>query len=109
MDALDSDKCTPLHYAAEGGHTASAKLLLERKAAINALNKWKSTPLHWAACRGHISTGKLLLLYKADRNLKNLDGRTPLEDALYWKQNELIEAIGPETFTLRRVKKKSEH
>ena len=39
INAMDDYFFTPLHYAAECGHTGIAELLLERGASIEAINK----------------------------------------------------------------------
>ena len=77
-----SDLSTPLHLAAQNGHTEVAKVILdENGAVINNLDVMKWTPLHWAAKGGHLETAKLLLEYNADINLKDDYNRTPLKVA----------------------------
>ncbi|KAH0538358.1 hypothetical protein FGG08_005053 [Glutinoglossum americanum] len=98
----------PLSYAAENGHEAVVKLLIEAKADVNAKDeyrvtplslvaqegrgavadakadvnakdKYRVTPLLLAAQVGHEAVVKLLIEAKADVNVKdNYDGRTPL-------------------------------
>jgi Ankyrin repeats (3 copies)/Ankyrin repeat len=69
---------TPLHYAAENGHTAVAEFLLANKAEIDAKSNIGKTPLHLAAFAGRIDVVELLLANKANVNAKDNDGRTPL-------------------------------
>ena len=52
---------TPLSWAAENGHEAVVKLLLEHKAEAESKDKWDRTPLSWAAENGHEAVVKLLL------------------------------------------------
>ena len=69
---------TPLHRAAERGHTEIAALLLEAKAEVDAKDKYGETPLHYAAQRQHTDAARLLLKKMADPNVKDAAGRTPL-------------------------------
>ncbi len=57
---------TLLHYAAEAGSTAIAKLLLDRGARVDSRDMIDRTPLYWAAEQGHTSTARLLLERGAD-------------------------------------------
>ena len=44
---------TPLHAATESGGEKSVKMLLDKRADVNARNEYKRTPLHLAAWNGH--------------------------------------------------------
>ena len=48
IDQLDDFKMSPLHHAAKGGHTDTAKILLENKADKNLKNNDNRTPLEEA-------------------------------------------------------------
>ena len=64
MDEYDQ---TPLHSAALNGRTEIAKLLLEKKAEVDARDKDERTPLHFAAQEGHteiVEWQNLLLILK---------------------------------------------
>ncbi|KAH7008762.1 ankyrin repeat-containing domain protein [Ilyonectria destructans] len=61
VDAKDSHGLTPLSRAAEKGHEAVVRLLLDRGAHIEAADKWGGTPLSWAAASGHEAVMRLLL------------------------------------------------
>jgi ankyrin repeat protein len=63
------DKETPLHWAAQLGQVDIAKLLLARKADVNARSFVLETPLHGAVYYDHEDVVKLLLEHKADPNL----------------------------------------
>ncbi|KAJ6439239.1 hypothetical protein O9K51_08651 [Purpureocillium lavendulum] len=61
IDAVEEDGRTPLSYAAEAGHDAFVRLLLDERAAINAADMDGRTPLSHAAERGHKAVAQLLL------------------------------------------------
>lgn len=63
---------TPLHIAANKGHEAIVRLLLDRRACINALANDSSTPLHDAARKGHESIVRLLLDRGADITIESV-------------------------------------
>ena len=58
-------------YASEGGHTDTARLLIENGADVNAKNKSDSTSLMYALEGGHTNTARLLIENGADVNAKN--------------------------------------
>eukprot|EP00919_Chromeraceae_sp_WS-2016_P067531 GHVR01159587.1.p1 GENE.GHVR01159587.1~~GHVR01159587.1.p1 ORF type:complete len:118 (+),score=19.32 GHVR01159587.1:1281-1634(+) len=66
----DTNKRTPLHYAAEGGHLNTVERLLDRGADVRCVDKDKFTPLHLAAKRGDVKLVELLLHRGADLNSK---------------------------------------
>ncbi|RYP61522.1 hypothetical protein DL771_010109 [Monosporascus sp. 5C6A] len=79
LDLLDKKLRTPLSWAAEKGHEAIAKLLLEKGADIEAKDNIGQTPLLWAAMEGHEAIVKLLLEKGADIEAKDsTNNRTPL-------------------------------
>ncbi len=72
---------TALHFAAAGGHSAVARLLLDRGAAVNSTTVGGETPLHWATRGGHVDCVQLLLERGADVVAANTTGDTPLRYA----------------------------
>ncbi|HIG23126.1 ankyrin repeat domain-containing protein, partial [Henriciella sp.] len=64
---------TPLHIAAQFGHTEIAELLIAKGADVNADNA-KETPLHRAATNGHYAIAELLIAAGVDVNAKNVGG-----------------------------------
>jgi ankyrin repeat protein len=83
-----------LHFAAEEGRTDVAKLLLARKADVNAGNNINATPLHLAALNGHNDVAKLLLACGADVNSQESKfGQTPLHFAAERGHTDVVEML----------------
>ena len=61
IDVRDSYGWTPPSWAAEKGHEAVVKLLLEKGADLESKDQDGRTPLIWAAEDGHESVVKLLI------------------------------------------------
>jgi ankyrin repeat protein len=61
--------------------TEVVKVLLARKAPVNATNKNGETPLHLAAIEDQIDSAELLLDGKIAVNVKDNLGNSPLNDA----------------------------
>jgi ankyrin repeat protein len=81
---VDRAGWSPLHYAAAGGADDIARLLLERRAPIDAESPRASgmyTPLMMAAREGHESTVRLLLEAGADARRKDSEGLTAAQIA----------------------------
>ncbi len=75
--AVNRDGWTPLHYAAAGGDTGIAALLLERGARIDAVSPKASgayTPLMMAAREGREECAAFLAGKGADKRRKNGEG-----------------------------------
>lgn len=69
---------TPLHIAAEKGHTGYVSYLIGRKAPVNAKDSSSATPLHEAVRNGRIDCTALLIASGADLDQKESSGNTPL-------------------------------
>ena len=59
---------TPLHWAAQKGHTDIVKALLQAGAEVDAKDEYGYTPLHWAAESGDLATVKALVTAGAEVN-----------------------------------------
>ncbi|KAL9570475.1 hypothetical protein ACKAV7_005406 [Fusarium commune] len=79
INSKDSSGRTALLWAAEHGHEAIVRLLLDRGAYTEAVDKWEGrTPLSWAAERGHEVVVQLLLDWDGYIEAADDDGWTPL-------------------------------
>ncbi|RYP72136.1 hypothetical protein DL771_004370 [Monosporascus sp. 5C6A] len=80
---------TPLSWAAERGHEAVVRLLLDKGAAVDREDKEDWTPLLWAAVRAHEAVVQLLLDKGAAVDKEDKKGRTPL----LWAAGRAHEAV----------------
>jgi ankyrin repeat protein len=69
------------------------KLLIAKRADVNAKDKDGWTPLHWAAWGGHGDVAELLIKNLADVNAKNFKGQTPLDLAVERDHKEVAEVL----------------
>eukprot|EP00050_Salpingoeca_kvevrii_P014894 m.41378 g.41378 ORF g.41378 m.41378 type:complete len:808 (-) comp6041_c0_seq3:93-2516(-) len=91
----------PLMVAAQLGHEAVIRILLEGGADVNAQSpgtRW--TALMYAALNGHVAVAELLLQHNADCNKTNLLDMTALDVAMSRKQTAMEALL--ETHTSRR-------
>lgn len=73
---------SPLHFAAQNGHTDSAEILLRAGVSKDARTKLDRTALHVAAQEGHLAMVELLLSHGADANARDMLKMTPLHWAV---------------------------
>ena len=76
---------TPLHYAADEGHTEVVELLIANGADVNAKDENGRTPLHLATYWGEKEIVELLIAAGADVNAKDMSNWiwTPLDIATH--------------------------
>lgn len=84
---------TPLMYAADGGHSGAAGVLLAAGADINAGNCAGRTPLMCAASNGHDRTVWLLLVAGADRTARDRDGDTAADYAAHGRHHATVRLL----------------
>jgi ankyrin repeat protein len=87
---------TPLHYAAAGGSEEIARLLIARKAKLDAVSPRESgayTPLMMAAREGQPTLARLLLEAGANPALKNTEGLTAAQIAERAGHTDMAAAI----------------
>jgi len=111
--ALAGNYTTPLHLAAQHGHTAVTALLLRRNSAAASLAAGGATPLHRASFSGAVATMQLLLeampcdddLLAPDTSFG--DRQTPLHKAAaggrYLALQLLLEALAERSLTAQAV------
>jgi len=89
VEAQESQSMTALHFAAIGGWKATAKLLLDHGAAIDAKSWDGLTALHLTAAQNKDATARLLLDRNAEIDAEDWKGRT----ALHWATDKRCEAM----------------
>lgn len=74
LDAKDGSAfhTTALHWAAQGGHVASVRKLLEAGASVHSVNAYRQTALQCCVFEGHLKTAELLLEHAADPHQEDL-------------------------------------
>jgi len=96
---------TPLMNAAQHGHEAALKLLLEKGADVNyrdEITGW--TPLMAAALNGHMTAAQILVEFGADTNVLNVIDQTALEIAVARQKTEVQGFLDERTSTRPQIK-----
>ncbi|CAF98557.1 unnamed protein product [Tetraodon nigroviridis] len=83
VNAKDEDQYTALHWAAQNGDEAIARLLLDRGAAINETDGRGRTPAHIACQHGQENVIRVLLSRGADVQIRGKDDWTALHLAAW--------------------------
>ena len=84
---------SPLHFAAQFGHTETAEVLLRAGISRDARTKVDRTPLHIAAQEGHLSIVSLLIMHGSDVDARDMLRMTPLHWAVERGHNDVVECL----------------
>lgn len=93
VDASDEAGWTALMLAADAGHDATVRLLLDAGASVHLENDAHYTALHLAAREGRAETSRLLLDAGANFEARDAGGRTPLFLAIEGRHAEIIKLL----------------
>lgn len=95
IDAKQGDQqMSPIHLAAQNGHSEVVLFLSTNGADIDALNAKGETPLHLAAYEGHDEVCETLIEYGADVNAnEHHDKWTPLHEAAVMGHHEVVSLL----------------
>lgn len=98
---------TPLMYAAQHGHEAALKLLLEKGADVNYRQETTGwTALMLAALNGHMTAAQILVEFGADTNALNGVDQTALEIAATRQKTEVQGFLDERTSARPQIKGK---
>jgi ankyrin repeat protein len=112
VESKSSYARTALSYAAEVGHEATVKQLLNRGADTESRDNYGRTPLSWAVTGGHDVIVKLLLKIGAEAKSKDNRGWTPLSWASVQGHDAVVQLLlenGADIETEERMAKRHCH
>eukprot|EP00794_Sanderia_malayensis_P006530 gene6530-7272_t len=84
---------SPLHLAAQYGHTVTAEVLLRAGVSRDGKTKVNKTPLHLASQHGHFEIAKLLIKSGATVNQLDMLNMTPLHWAVEAHSQEICRLL----------------
>jgi len=94
LEARDATLATPLAVAATLNLVPIVKLLISKRAQLDAGDERDFTPLHHACAYGYIETVQILLTAGANPNAATLiDDTTPFHQAVFNGHHELLEIL----------------
>lgn len=92
-----------MHYAAERGDTAIAKLLIDSGADINSQDWSRNIPLHYSAMQGDLQMYNFLLTKGADDKAESYYNRSALHFAAEYGKYDMLKSLvkkGVDIYTL---------
>ncbi|KAL2931057.1 Integrin-linked protein kinase 1 [Bienertia sinuspersici] len=93
-DEIEIPASVKLMFAAHEGDLEGIKELVEDfDADVNYTDMDNRTPLHVAACQGYVEAVDLLIKMNAHVDPKDRWGSTPLADAIYYKNHEVVKLL----------------
>lgn len=92
VNSRNTYNCTTLECAAMGGHLQVVKFLVENGAVIDA-NEYNGSALKVALSHKHLDVAAYLIAQGAELNAKTGGGESPLEQAAYIGNSELVKLI----------------
>jgi len=92
---FEGDPVSSLHAAAQAGHVAVCRQLVEAGADIEFRGNLQFTPLHFAARNGHIGVVALLIQRGSDTRATDSELYTPLMVACAYQQLLCVQALLP--------------
>jgi ankyrin repeat protein len=93
VDFMHKSGRTPLHLAAENGHTSIVEVLLTKGAHVNAVDRDRAIPLHFATKNGHKNIVKTLLENGASVNCIYRSGKTSLHLAAESGHTNIVKVL----------------
>jgi ankyrin repeat protein len=84
------DGWTPLHFSVYSGNVAVTRLLISKRARVNARDSHGSTPLYYADTKPMV---EMLLAQGASVRTKNLEGYTPMAYAVAGNNGSLARTL----------------
>ncbi|GAB1597385.1 ankyrin repeat, PH and SEC7 domain containing protein secG-like [Argonauta hians] len=93
-EACTAWKATPLHASADNNHLHIARMLINHRANVNCRTVYGDSPCHLAAYRGYGDMVKLLVESgNADLSITNCKNRTPLDESIITKHDDISRYI----------------
>ncbi|XP_057949727.1 integrin-linked protein kinase 1 isoform X2 [Malania oleifera] len=92
-DVEGIDRRVKLMYLANEGDLEGIQELVKSETDVNFRDIDDRTALHIAACQGYSDVAELLLELGAEVDLKDRWGSTPLADAIYYKNHDVIKLL----------------